>query len=54
MNSEIRALRTVSERLDAWLAGGRMLPPKGEWQDLAQILGVTREALYRELAQRHR
>ncbi|MDN3721980.1 Crp/Fnr family transcriptional regulator [Roseibium salinum] len=52
MQAEIRTLRTVSERLDAWLADARDLPPKGEWQDLAQLLGVTREALYRELARR--
>lgn len=52
MSSEIRTLRTVAERLDAWLAGSGSLPPKGEWQDLAQALGVTREALYRELSKR--
>lgn len=51
-NSEIRTLRTVSERLDAWLGDRGPLPPKGEWQDLAQTLGVTREALYRELSKR--
>ncbi|MEK9795975.1 MAG: Crp/Fnr family transcriptional regulator [Alphaproteobacteria bacterium] len=51
-NAEIRTLRTVARRLDAWLDGGNTLPPKGHWQDLAQILGVTREALYRELATR--
>lgn len=51
-NAEIRSLRTVALRLDAWLDGGNRLPPKGHWQDLAQILGVTREALYRELATR--
>ena len=27
-------------------------PPKGQLQDLAHILGVSREALYRELAKR--
>ncbi len=51
-NAEIRTLRTVAQRLNAWLDGGNRLPPKGHWQDLAQILGVTREALYRELATR--
>lgn len=51
-NAEIRTLRTVAERLDAWLDGGQPLPPKGQWQDLARELGVTREALYRELARR--
>ncbi|MAS05202.1 MAG: cAMP-binding protein [Ahrensia sp.] len=55
MKSEIRTLRTVAERLDAWLSakdGG--LPPKGQWQELASELGVSREALYRELARRNR
>lgn len=52
MSAEIRTLRTVSERLDAWLAVNGSLPAKGEWQDLAQILGVSREALYRELSAR--
>jgi CRP-like cAMP-binding protein len=52
MNAAIRTMRTVEERLDAWLAGGRTLPPKGQWQSLAEALGVTREALYRELSKR--
>jgi CRP-like cAMP-binding protein len=50
--AEIRTLRKVSERVDAWLGEGRALPEKGQWQDLAAELGVTREALYRELARR--
>jgi CRP-like cAMP-binding protein len=54
MNAEIRTLRTVAERIDAWQAGFRPLPPKGQWQNLAQVLGVSREALYRELANRRR
>ena len=52
LRSEIRTLRTVAERLDAWLGDGRQLPEKGEWQHLASVLGVSREALYRELAKR--
>lgn len=52
--SEIRSLKTVSDRLDAWLGEDRPVPPKGQIQDLAQILGVSREALYRELAQRRK
>lgn len=52
LNAEIRTLRTVAERVDAWLGEGSALPPKGEWQNLAYRLGVTREALYRELARR--
>ncbi len=53
-NAEIRTLRTVAERLDAWLDGGRSLPAKGHLQDLARELGVTREALYREPARRRK
>jgi len=52
MKAEIRTLRTVSERLDAWLAEYGSLPDKGMWQNVAGELGVSREALYRELARR--
>lgn len=52
MRAEVRTLRTVAERLDAWLGAEQRLPPKGQWQELAQTLGVSREALYRELAKR--
>ena len=52
MQSEIRTLKTVAERLDAWLMDNRELPRKGQMQDLAHVLGVSREALYRELAKR--
>jgi CRP-like cAMP-binding protein len=54
MRAEIRTLRTVSERLDAWLLRGRSLPGRGHIQNLAEEIGVTREALYRELARRDR
>ena len=52
MRAEIRSLRGVAARLEAWLATGRALPPHGQLQDLAGEIGVTREALYRELAKR--
>jgi CRP-like cAMP-binding protein len=52
LRAEIRTLRTVAERLDAWLGEGRAMPAKGAWQDLAAELGVSREALYRELSRR--
>lgn len=52
MNAEVRSLRTVAEKVDVWLESHETLPPKGELQILAQVLGVTREALYRELAKR--
>lgn len=49
---EIISLKTVAERLDAWLALRGDLPPKGQWHRLASEIGVTSEALYRELARR--
>lgn len=52
VRAEIRSLPKVAERLDAWLDEGHTLPEKGRWQDVAAELGVTREALYRELARR--
>lgn len=52
LNAEIRAQRTVAGRLDAWLDSGNEMPPKGQWQSVADTLGVSREALYRELARR--
>ncbi|WP_319005673.1 Crp/Fnr family transcriptional regulator [Pararhizobium sp. BT-229] len=51
--AEIVSLRTVKARLDAWLAwneGG--FPPKGAWKQLADDIGVSPEALYREVARR--
>ena len=52
IRSEVRTLPKVADRLDAWLGEGNELPEKGRWQDLASELGVTREALYRELSRR--
>lgn len=54
MRAEIRGLKTVAERLDAWLAAGNTIPQHGHFQDLAAELGVSREALYRERARRER
>lgn len=55
LRAEILALRTVGERLDAWLAAnaGR-LPPRGEWKTVAAEIAVSPEALYRELARRRK
>ena len=50
--AELRTLPKVADRLEAWLGEGHDLPEKGHWQDVAHELGVTREALYRELARR--
>jgi CRP-like cAMP-binding protein len=52
MNAEVRTLRTVAEKVDVWLESNKVLPPKGELLILARVLGVSREALYRELAKR--
>jgi hypothetical protein len=52
VRAEIRSLPKVAERLEAWLREGHVLPDKGCWQDVAAELGVSREALYRELARR--
>jgi CRP-like cAMP-binding protein len=50
--AEIRSLKTVSARLEAWIALGGNLPERGQYQSVATEIGVTREALYRELSQR--
>lgn len=51
--AEILAIKSVSGRIDAWLAlNGPSLPAKGEWKDLAGEIGVTPEAVYREFARR--
>lgn len=48
---EILRLRRVSDRLDAWLdLHGE--PEKGEWIKVAEQIGVSPPALYRELARR--
>jgi len=53
LRSEILSLRTVSERLDAWIAwNGGSFPAKGEWKLVASQIGVSPEALYREIAKR--
>ncbi|WP_374292989.1 Crp/Fnr family transcriptional regulator [Paenirhodobacter enshiensis] len=54
LKAEIRTLPRLQDRLDAWLDAGHKLPPKGQWQEVADELGVTREAFYRELARRRR
>ena len=51
--AEILSLRTVAERLDAWsVFNPGALPPRGRWHQLAEEIGVSAEALYRELARR--
>ncbi|WP_300061850.1 Crp/Fnr family transcriptional regulator [uncultured Roseobacter sp.] len=50
--AEIRGLKKVEQRLDAWIDHNGTLPAKGQWQDVAQELAVTPEAFYREIARR--
>lgn len=51
--SEVLSRRTVTARLDAWLVWHDALPAgKGEWKQIAAQIGVSPEALYRELARR--
>jgi CRP-like cAMP-binding protein len=51
--AEILCLRTVAERLDAWCGfNSGALPPRGRWARVAEEIGVSAEALYRELARR--
>lgn len=53
VHAELLSLKRVDHRLDGWLElnGGR-LPARGGWAGLALELGVSPEALYRELARR--
>jgi CRP-like cAMP-binding protein len=55
MRSEILMFKTVKQRLVAWLATrGGTLPARGNWRSVAMEIGVSPEALYRELAKRRR
>jgi CRP-like cAMP-binding protein len=51
-HAELLSLKTVSLRLDAWREWHGKVPAKGEWNRLAAELGVSAEALYREMARR--
>lgn len=49
------SLRTVSERLDFWFAWNEgRLPERVSWKDIAEEIGVSPEALYRERSKRFR
>lgn len=52
LHAEILSLKTVSSRLSAWIAANGPLPGKGHWSAIAQEIGVSPEALYREIARR--
>ena len=46
---ELLTRKTVAERLSGWLDWHEALPPKGRWKDVAAEIGVSPEALYREI-----
>lgn len=50
--TEVLSLKTVAARLDAWIGWHGKLPEKGDWVGFAAEIGVSPEALYRELAKR--
>ena len=51
--AEIVSLRTVREKLDAWLAvNNGTLPEKGQWKLVAHEIACSPEALYREMSAR--
>lgn len=53
LQAEILSLKTVAQRLDAWIAWhGGVLPRKGAWRTIANEIGTSPEALYREIARR--
>lgn len=52
--SELLSLQKVASRLDAWETWHGSLPRKGDWKQLAHQIGVSPEALYREMAKRQR
>ncbi|TSE12847.1 Crp/Fnr family transcriptional regulator [Mesorhizobium intechi] len=52
LQSEILSLKTVAARLDAWVSWHGSLPARGHWSTLAREVGVSPEALYREIASR--
>jgi len=53
--AEILALKTVSARLEAWLTWNHgLLPGKGAWHHVADEIGISKEALYRELSKRRK
>lgn len=54
LHAEILSMRTVRARLDAWMAWHGGLPARGLWLGIARDIGVTPEALYREIGKLRR
>jgi hypothetical protein len=54
LHAEILSLKTVAARIDSWTDWHGALPEKGRWVTVAQQIGVSPEALYREMAKRRK
>lgn len=54
LHAEILSLKTVSARLAAWIGWHGTLPAKGSWSIIAQEIGVSPEAFYREIGRRRK
>lgn len=52
LRAEILSLRTVAAKLDAWIADRGHPPAKGHCKQVAQEIGISPEAFYREMAKR--
>jgi|SRR5208282_37121 len=52
LHAEILSLKTVAARLSAWMLWNGALPEKGLRRRIATEIGVSPEALYREIAKR--
>ncbi len=54
LNTEVRGLKKVSDRLDFWLTVNSGASQEKPIKDIAAEIGVSPEALYRELSKRRR
>ena len=52
LHAEILSMKTVAARLSAWMFWNGALAAKGQWRRVADEIGVSPEALYREIARR--
>ena len=53
--AEFLTLKSVAQRLTAWLTWNHgLLPTRGAWHHVADEMGISKEALYRELSKRRK
>ena len=52
LHAEILSMKTVAARLSAWMFWNGAPATKGQWRRIADEIGVSPEALYREIAKR--